>query len=228
MKSPVVNIQGKKRERTRDELLISTQALLRKYNAAELRISQITEHAGLVHASFYNYYPDVSALFADLGELLGATHAAAMAQLVSASDSPSMRFTRITRETLRTVAQQPFFGRLMFDVGLPIERLGGNLRQSLHFDIKQGTALGIFNATDVEIAVSLISGAIQGVALDIHRGVLPATKIEAITAQLLIGLGVEATEAAHLAFSPVTSLPRTELPMRWLALPPESSSSIAT
>jgi hypothetical protein len=151
-----------------------------------------------------------------------------MAQLVSTSDSPSMRFTRITRETLRTVAQQPFFGRLMFDVGLPIERLGGNLRRNLHSDIEQGATLGIFDATDVEIAVSLVSGAIQGVALDIHRGSLPATKIEAITAQLLIGLGVEATEAARLAFAPISSLPPTELPMRWLALPPEFSSLIGT
>jgi hypothetical protein len=29
--------------------------------------------------AFYNYYPDVAALIGDLGELLGATHAAAMA-----------------------------------------------------------------------------------------------------------------------------------------------------
>lgn len=219
MESPLGSVQGTKRERTRDELLISTQALLRKFNAAELRISQITEHAGLVHASFYNYYRDVSALFTDLGELLGATHAIKMAQLVSSKDSPSTRFARITRETLLVVAQQPFFGRLMFDVGLPMDQLGGNLRRNLHLDIAQGVALGIFDATDIEVAVSLVSGSIQGLALDIHRGVLPAAKIDTATARLLVSLGVEAAEAERLAFTPLSATPRIQHPMRWLALP---------
>lgn len=228
MKSPLVSNKGKKRDRTRDELLAATQILLLEYNAAELRISQITEHAGLVHASFYNYYPDVSALINDLGELLGATHAVAMAQLISASDSPSKRFAQKTRETLRAVAYQPFFGRLMFDVGLPIDRLGGNLRQNLHSDIEQGITLGIFDATDIEIAVSLVLGAIQGFALDIHRGSLSTSKIDAATAQLLISLGVEAAEASHLAFAPITAPPETEFPMRWLALPPKPLSLTGT
>lgn len=226
MKSPSDAGHGTKRERTRDDLLVSTQILLREYNAAELRIRQITDHAGLVHASFYNYYPDVTALITDLGELLGATHAAAMAQVVSASDSPSKRFARVTRETLWGVAQQPFFGRLMFDVGLPIQWLVGDPRRDLHCDIEQGVTLGIFDVTDIELAVSLVSGVIHGVALDIHRGVFPTAKIDAATERLLIGLGVEAAEAARLAFAPLTPLPRTELPMRWLALPTAPLSSI--
>lgn len=211
--------RGTKRERTRDDLLVSTQILLQEYNVAALRIRQITDHAGLVHASFYNYYPDVSALINDLGELLGVTHAVTMAQLVSADDSPSKRFAMITRATLGIVAQEPFLGRLMFDVGLPILRLGGYLRQSLRFDIEQGVARGDFDVNDIETAVSLMSGAIHGVALDVHLGVFPSAKIDTATERLLIGLGVEAAEAARLAFAPLTSLPSAELPMRWLALP---------
>jgi len=211
--------RGTKRERTRDDLLVSTQILLQEYNVAALRIRQITDHAGLVHASFYNYYPDVSALIHDLGELLGVTHAVTMAQLVSADDSPSKRFAMITRATMRIVAEEPFLGRLMFDVGLPILRLGGYLRQSLRFDIEQGVARGDFDVNDIETAVSLMSGAIHGVALDVHLGVFPSAKIDTATERLLIGLGVEAAEAARLAFAPLTSLPSTDLPMRWLALP---------
>lgn len=210
--------RGTKRERTRDDLLVSTQILLQEYNVAALRIRQITDHAGLVHASFYNYYPDVSALINDLGELLGVTHAVTMAQLVSADDSPSKRFAMITRATLGIVAQEPFLGRLMFDVGLPILRLGGYLRQSLRFDIEQGVARGDFDVNDIETAVSLMSGAIHGVALDVHLGVFPSAKIDTATERLLIGLGVEAAEAARLAFAPLTSLPSADLPMRWLAL----------
>lgn len=219
MKSPPNAARGTKRERTRDDLLVSTQILLQENNAAALRIRQITDHAGLVHASFYNYYPDVSALITDLGELLGATHAITMAQLVSADDSPAKRFALITRATLRIIAQQPFLGRLMFDVGLPILRSGGYLRRSLRFDIEQGITLGDFDVNDIEIVVSLVSGAIHGVALDLHRGAFPSAKIDSATERLLIGLGVETAAAAQLAFAPLPVLPPTELPMRWLALP---------
>lgn len=226
MKRPLNAVRGAKGERTRDDLLVSTQILLQEYNAAELRIRQITDHAGLVHASFYNYYPDVSALITDLGELLGATHAAVMAQLVSATDSPSKRFAWITRETLRGVVKQPFFGRLMFDVGLPIDRLGGQLRQGMQVDIGEGVARGIFHVDDIEIAVSVMSGAVRGLSLDLHRGRLPESQIDAATAQLLVFLGIEEGEAVQLAFAPIDVLPSPELPMRWLALPPALISAL--
>ncbi|MEO0062937.1 MAG: hypothetical protein RLZZ08_1497 [Pseudomonadota bacterium] len=218
------NPNGTKRERTRDNLLAAAQALLWECNAADLRIRQITEHAGLVHASFYNYYPDVGALITDLGKLLGATHAVVMSQLVSGSDCPAVRFARITRQTLRIVAQQPYFGRLMFDVGLPIDRLASDLRQSLELDIVEGVSRGIFDAPDVEIASSMVSGAIRGLALDLHRGALSATKIEEATSRLLRSLGVAPAEAERLAFAPIDFVPALELPIRWLALPPAPQS----
>jgi hypothetical protein len=73
-----------------------------------------------------------------------------------------------------------------------------------------------------------VLGAIQGFALDIHRGSLSTSKIDAATAQLLISLGVEAAEASHLAFAPITAPPETEFPMRWLALPPKPLSLTGT
>ena len=99
----VQNRPGSKRERTRDQLLVSAQSLLMEAGTAALGLRQITTHAGMVHASFYNYYPDVAALIGDLGELLGATHAAAMATPGQDGDDPAARFARITRQTLRIV-----------------------------------------------------------------------------------------------------------------------------
>lgn len=218
------SLAGTKRERTRDQLLVSAQALLMEHNAAALGIRQITTHAGLVHASFYNYYPDVAALIGDLGELLGAAHAAAMAGLGDDQDDPAARFARITRQTLRIVAQQPGFGRLMFDVGLPIDRLGGELRLRLKLDLAEGLSRGIFDVPDIDIALGIVAGAISGLALDLHRGALAAAKIDAATAQLLVNLGLETAEAERLAHAQIHFPPPPELPMRWLALAPASPS----
>ena len=219
MKSKVDSLPGTKRERTRDQLLVSAQSLLMREGAAALGLRQITTHAGMVHASFYNYYADVAALLGDLGELLGATHATAMAMPSKGDEDAAARFARITRQTLRIVVEQPDFGRLMFDIGLPSERLGAELRLRLKMDIEEGVANGLFTVADVDVAASIVAGAITGLALDLHRGVLTFDQIDPAIAQLLIYLGLDAAEAERLAHAAFDFPPPPQLPMRWLALP---------
>ncbi len=190
-----------------------------EHSAAGLGLRQITTHAGLVHATFYNYYLDISALLADLAELLGATHAVAMAGLFEGSEGPAVRFARITRQTLRIVALQTEIGRLMFDVGIPADRLSTELRLRLQLDIAEGAGRGIFRVADPNLAASAIAGAIFGIALDLHRSILPHAKIDAATALLLTHLGLEPAEAERLAHEPIEFPPLPEMPMRWLALP---------
>lgn len=224
MKSKVDSLSGTKRERTRDQLLVSAQSLLMHEGAGALGLRQITTHAGMVHASFYNYYPDVAALLGDLGELLGATHAAAMAMSTEGDEDAAARFARITRQTLRIVAEQPDFGRMMFDIGLPSDRLATELRLRLKMDIDEGVAHGLFAVADVDLATSIVAGAITGLALDLHRGVLSFDKIDPATAQLLKYLGLDAAEAEWLAHAAFDFPPPPQLPMRWLALPTSPQS----
>lgn len=224
MRSKVDSLPGTKRERTRDQLLVSAQSLLMHEGAGALGLRQITTHAGMVHASFYNYYPDVAALLGDLGELLGATHAAAMAMPSEGVEDAAARFARITRQTLRIVAEQPDFGRMMFDIGLPSDRLATELRLRLKMDIEEGVAHGLFTVADVDLATSIVAGAITGLALDLHRGVLGFDKIDPATAQLLKYLGLDAAEAERLAHAAFDFPPPPQLPMRWLALPTSPQS----
>ena len=220
MKIKIDSLLGSKRERTRDQLLVSAQSLLMSEGAAALGLRQITTHAGMVHASFYNYYPDVAALIGDLGELLGATHAAAMAMTGDDHDNPAVRFTRITRQTLRIVTEQQGFGRLMFDIGLPTDRLAAEFRLRLKMDIEEGVTAGLFTVAEADLATAIVAGAITGLALDLHRGVLCSAKIDTATTQLLTYLGLDAAEAERLAHAAFDPPPTLELPMRWLALPP--------
>jgi AcrR family transcriptional regulator len=224
MKSKVDSLSGTKRERTREQLLVSAQSLLMHEGAGALGLRQITTHAGMVHASFYNYYPDVAALLGDLGELLGATHAAAMAMPSEGDEDAAARFARITRHTLRIVVEQADFGRMMFDIGLPSDRLATELRLRLKMDIEEGVAHGLFTVADVDLATSIVAGAITGLALDLHRGVLGFDKIDPATAQLLKYLGLDAAEAERLAHAAFDFPPPPQLPMRWLALPTSPQS----
>lgn len=210
---------GDKRARTRDQLLAAAQELLLTQSAGSLGIRQITSRIGMVHGTFYNYYPDIDALLDDLAALIFAAHAALVARLrAGAADDPAATFALVTRLTLR---QAPGYGRLMFDAGLPIDRFITGLRLAMRADVAEGVARGQFTAPDVEIAVSMVCGGMIGFALDLHRNRLPVSAIEPLTETLMLALGAAADTARRLAFAPAEFPPPPSLPLQWrgIALP---------
>ncbi len=211
---------GTKRERTLDQLLVSAQTILMEEGVASLGVRQIATHAGLVSATFYNYFLDMGALVSELGDLLGATHAEATAGLIVDQKDPSVRFARITRQTLRIIALRPEFGRLMFDVGLSVIRLSAALRVQLKDDIADGMERGLFKRADLEVTTSMVAGAIEGLGRDLHRGVLSASMIDTATATLLHHLGLSAAAATALGEEAIEFPPLPAMPMRWLDLSP--------
>lgn len=208
-----------RRTRTRDDLLVAAQTLLGANSAGSLGIRQIATEAGVVHGTFYNYYPDVDGLMDDLAGLVFASHATLVLDLRVGDLDPAVLFTRVTRRTLRLVAGAPTYGRLLFDAGLPVDRFIGGLRLAMGGDIEAGAARGVFRVADAQVAISLTAGAILGAALDLHRGALPATAIDAVTARLLESLGVSAGRAAGLIAEPLAEVAPPAPPLRWTDVP---------
>ena len=211
-------LPGTKRARTCDQLLVAAQDLLLEQNATALGIRQVTSRAGMVHATFYNYFADIEALLANLADLIFAAHAGLVAPLRAGLDDPAAIFAAITRQTLRTIVEVPGLGRLIFDSGLPIDRFLTGLRAAMQADVAEGVRLGRFTVPDAAIATSMVTGALIGLGLDLHRGLVPPTAIEATTARLLELLGLARPAAEALAGQPVAFRPAPALPLRWLEL----------
>ena len=211
--------EGTKRQRTRDRLLVSAQTLLLDKTTAGLGIRQITSHSGLVHTSFYNYYPDIPALLSDLSALYGATHLTAIAGMDLNNAPPGGRFARITRLTMRILTHEPEFGRLVFDVGLPVDFLESRLRLQLKSDLARVVESGLYKVADIDVAVSVAAGSVTGIALDIHRGLLSPDKVDIATAQILLNLGIAPALAEVAAHEHIIFPTLPAFPMRWLALP---------
>jgi AcrR family transcriptional regulator len=209
---------GDKRARTRDQLLVAAQELLFEQNAASLGIRQIATQAGLVHGSFYNYYPGVEALMADLADLFFLSHALAVAQLRNGARDPAALFARVTRQTLRFIPASPALGRMLFDAGLPVDRFVSGLRAAMRADIVEGVARRVFRIDDIDLTVSMIAGSVLGLSLDLHRGVLKPTSIDAATVRLLEMLGLTRADARAASVAELAFLPPPALPLRWLAL----------
>lgn len=214
----IVTLSGSKRQRTRDQLLAAAQTLLLEQSAGSLGVRQIAAGAGLVHASFYNYYADLDALIADLSDLVLAAHGTRVGALRASAATLTDAFALATRQTLRFVTLSPDYGRLLFDAGLPVDRFVSGLRATMAADVMAGMASGEFCIADAELTVAMIAGAIMGVALDLHRRRLGEAAIEAATEALLLQLGVAAAEAARAANAPVAFVPPPALPLRWLEI----------
>lgn len=210
---------GGKRQRTRDQLLVAAQELLLEGNVP-LTIKLVANRAGMVHASFYNYFDSIEALLAEIEQLFFAAHGRLMAELVGGREDIAGIFALITRQTLRFVVQSPQNGRVMFDCGLPIDRFIGDLRQALQADIERGMASGRFATGDAALSAAVIAGSVIGVALELHRGRLGADAVEDTTQMLLEHLGVGADEAGRLARMDAAFRDPPKLPLTWQSIRP--------
>lgn len=218
MNSDTLLSKGTKRQRTRDQLLVAAQSILLEQGAVGLGIKEITHRAGMVHATFYNYYDSVAALLDDLGDLFMVSHALAVRRLVTGMEDPARVFALTTRLLLGFVARSRGYGTVLFDSGLPVDHFARRLRVPLRIDLDAGVAAGRFAIADPGLAVSLVTGAVLGLALDLHRGRIGGDAIAPATAELLVLAGIDRIEAHDLAGEPADFPDPPELPLRWMAI----------
>lgn len=209
-----------KRSRTLDDILIAGQRLLMEHPASALSISQVAAEAGIVQGSFYNYFDSVAALVDEVGHLLLTRTAERLRAAAEGLDSPAEIFAAKTRQSFRIFAQSPGVGRILFDIGLPVDRLPRLLKSDLGADITEGFRRGEFQAENRAVAGSLLSGAILGLLLDLYRKRLPLSAIEPATAELLQMLGLPRTRAKRIAYAEMSFCAPLELPQSWQSQSP--------
>lgn len=187
-------------------------------SAASLGIRQVAERAGLVHASFYNYYPDIPALLDGLAGLLLTTHAIAVSPVRDGVTDHAMLFAATTRQTLRLILDAPRFAALLFDSGIPVDRLLTALHGPLRTDLRAGAKAGTFTIDSMDVAVTMIAGSMMGLAIDLHRRRAKPAAIDEVTFHLLRFLGVPPAKAKAAASAKIEVRPAPLVPLSWKAL----------
>lgn len=190
---------AKKRDRTRDRLLAAAQELMLTRPASTISIKEVARQADVVHATFYNYFDTMENLFENVGMLFAMLHGQMLYRVTEGVEDAAEIVSLSTRQTLRVIAQAPSYGHFLFDAGLPVDKFLSGLRFSLRRDVEAGIRQGRFRVDDIELTVSMVSGSLLGVALDMHRRQLSPAAIEEATARILIMLGVPPGEALHMA-----------------------------
>lgn len=214
-----------KRGRTLDALLAALQSLLLEPGAGAFSIGDVCERAGVAQGTFYNYADSIDELVEALAALLSVSLAALGGSAPSAKADPIAAFVFKTRQTLGISVHAPEYGRLIFDSGLPVDRLLAHLRKDLETDIRLGVAAGVFKTSNPALSASMIAGCMLGVGLDLHRKVLPRSAIEAATAEMLVMLGVARSLVQRATAIRIRFEAPPALPLRWLALISSESAS---
>ena len=207
-----------KRDRTLSSLLVAVQEILLESSRPALSVPRVIARAGVSQGTFYNYFDSLDAAVDGVGALLLVEHARLVDEVTAGVDDPAGVVTHSTRMTLRLAATGPGYARLLFDCGLPVDLFLGGLRARLAADVAVGLEQRRFRADDVEFVLSMASGSILGVALELYRRRLPLSAAEATAERLLLDLGLSAADAAQVAHAPLDLPDPAPLPIR--AVPP--------
>ena len=207
-------VRTTKRDRTLSALLVAVQEVLLEAPRISLSVPRVTARAGVSQGTFYNYFDSLDAAVDAVGGLLLVEHSCLVALVTEGIDDPAVVVAHTTRMTLRLAVQGPGYGHLLFDSGLPVDRFLGGLRAQLGADVAAGLQAGRFRADDVDFLLSMASGSILGVALEMHRGRLPLSAAEATAERLLRDLGLDADDARLVSHLPLDLPDPTPLPIR--------------
>jgi AcrR family transcriptional regulator len=199
--------------RTRAALLTALQELMLEPGGDAVTVPRLVAHAGISHGTFYNYFDCLPAAVDAVGALLFAEHLRVVELVNADAADPAEVVARTTRQTLMLSAGRSDIGRLLFDSGLPPERLLRGFAVHVGADILSGIERGSFTVTDVDAAATVCAGAVQGACLDLYRGRLEARSIPDVTDCVLRVLGVEAEYARRLVQAKQEFVPWRPLPL---------------
>jgi AcrR family transcriptional regulator len=217
-----------KRDRTRSALLVAVQEVLLESAPASLSVPRIIARAGVSQGTFYNYFDSLEQAVDGVALLVLVEHARLVDAVTHDIEDPAIVVAHSTRLTLMLVATAADYGRLLFDSGLPVDRFIGGLRARMGADVVAGLRSGRFRLDDPDVVLSMASGSILGVALDLHRGLLPAAAIELTTEKLLRDLGLTARAASRVAHLPLEAPSAIPLPLTAVPPHPPGATEVAS
>ncbi len=202
-----------RRMRSRAALLVALQEVLLDPTSPGVSVPRVVSQCGVAQGTFYTYFDSLQDAIDAVGELLLTEHSRVLAGVTSRAVDAADIVARSARQTLMLVAYRTDVGRLMFDSGLPVDRLATGLRAHLDADLLLGVNRGDFAVTHIDVMRTVAAGTILGAALDLHRGRLPVEAVSEVALRILMILGVDVRQAQRLAFAPQEFVDWAPLPL---------------
>jgi AcrR family transcriptional regulator len=192
-----------RRERTRGNLVRAGRDLITEKGVAGLRISEITEGAGVALGSFYNHFGSKEELVeAVVADSLGAL-AETVATKTTADQDPAELVSIAIRRFIGIAYEDPDSAQLV----VRLEHADALLVESVHPParraVDEGIASGRFSVPDTATAVTGIIGGALTIMRAIADGRVGPGAQSAYAELALRALGLPAAEAAEIVARPL-------------------------
>lgn len=195
----------RRKAQTRRSLIGAAQQLMAQGRTA-VSVLDITTMADVGNGSFYNHFATKEELFEaavmsvveDHGELLDA--------FTEGMSDPAHMFTQSFRLTGRLHRRYPELSRVVVNHGLSVlSTADAGLLPRARRDIEAAVAARRFVASDIDVALTVVSGSALTLALLLHDQPErdDAATTDAVTAHVLRALGVSEDETAALIALPL-------------------------
>ncbi|MFZ5722847.1 MAG: TetR/AcrR family transcriptional regulator [Pseudomonadota bacterium] len=185
----------KKKERTRAQLLEAAVRLISERGVDAATVNDIVTEAAVAPGTFYNYFPALDAMLAELATGLCETIATHSAQRTKARD-PASRLAYIMRAHLARARSDASWAKLVIHfAALPALGVRAALVKGLEDDIIDGIGKGQFSAEADEAAPDLVVGALLAGFGRLAEGHVGPEYDRNLTANILRGLGMVSAAA---------------------------------
>jgi AcrR family transcriptional regulator len=189
--------------RTRRRLLDAAHSLIAEKSVADLRIAELTDHAGVALGSFQNHFASKDELVEAVVREAVEALAAEIVEAPGADDDPAAVAIAALRRFVRLAYDDPEFCHLLVNLSRSEELFVESIRPYAETALTRAVNAGVFEIEDMDIAVtSIVAGGLAVIRriLDGHLGHDADIRLARIT---LLGLGVSPEQARQLSRLPL-------------------------
>ena len=191
-------VAAERRERMRTRLLESALIVFARKGPAASVIQDVVAQAGVSQGTFYNYFRTQDELFDALAQTISCEVVRAIESVIDPLEDPALKIATAIRSFLHAVRECHIAAQFISSVGLRLINKLEFVRQVLTRDLALGREWGFFLSVSDGPAIDLIGGTVLMAVHRIAMGGQRADYPEAMTALVLMGLGMDADAARGL------------------------------
>lgn len=198
----------KKKAKTRQALLSAALSIYAEKGVGELFLNELAEKAQVSNGTVYNYFKSREAVLEAVGMELADQFSNQITLYSQGIENGAERVATGVRMFIRKGGLDPVWAGAVVSIFQYDSKIRTAVANNLRGDLQLGLRQGVFNYRNEAIALTMVAFATTGMIAAILDGYAQPESDSTLTEMVLLGLGVEATEANRIANMP---LPDPEL-----------------
>ena len=191
--------RGRRRERTRRQLLDAARQLIADHGVEGIRIHDLTSAADLGAGTFYIHFSSKDDLVAAVvTDAIDDVAHAAVGE-AAAGDDPAVTIARASVRVVRLAFEQPELARLLVNLIQADKLFGASVTPYARSLVETGVASGRFQVPDLDMALTALVGATVAVIREALEGTYGAGIEVGFAEFALVSLGLGHDEARRIS-----------------------------